>query len=394
MAAIVWAVFRFAAYVSYIRKLSTSLPGKLVMRIIHALFRMEFTGDFNGVEAHVLTLAEAQRARGHSILAVTNARSRFTELCGEHGIPTVIKPELKQPPGESANRETVDDLISMFADFNADVIHCHLGAAWYTIQAANIAQIPCVFTFHAGATGLRSHEHLRFSAIAVCTSLFERVRETLPPDIDLHLVRNGSRCPPAGIAGIRKTGGPNLMLVGSLVPEKGFDVAILSMSVLRKRLGQACPVLNIYGNGPAIWADYAKEMVEALDLTPLVLFRGHQPDILNNSTAGDILVVASRQETGPMVVVEAMSHGMPIVTTRVGEVSEMLPDSRYGRIIPVNSIMSLADGIESTLSDITNERFDADLLIARHRLYYSDIVMAERVDEIYALAIQKESIAK
>jgi glycosyltransferase involved in cell wall biosynthesis len=47
-----------------------------------------------------------------------------------------------------------------------------------------------------------------------------------------------------------------------------------------------------------------------------------------------------------LVVLEAMSRGMPIVAADVGGVNEMLPDQQYGRVVPVESITELADAID------------------------------------------------
>lgn len=45
----------------------------------------------------------------------------------------------------------------------------------------------------------------------------------------------------------------------------------------------------------------------------------------------------------------------------------MLPDRRYGRIVPVNSITALADAIDSMLADIASGQFDPDLLVKRQQ---------------------------
>jgi glycosyltransferase involved in cell wall biosynthesis len=85
-----------------------------------------------------------------------------------------------------------------------------------------------------------------------------------------------------------------------------------------------------------------------------------------------------------------MSRGIAIVSTEVGEVADMLPDPRYGRIVPVDSLVALADAMESLLSDITEGTFDPDLLIQRHRTLYTDEKMAERVEMAYEQARSDE----
>ena len=147
-----------------------------------------------------------------------------------------------------------------------------------------------------------------------------------------------------------------LISVARLEHIKGHDIAILAMVELKRRLGVDCPALNLYGAGK--WEEYLKEMVSVLRLDDVVRFHGVHLGILERCPATDILIVSSRMEAGPMVAVEAMSRGMPIVAFRVGEIEEMIPDRRYGYVVEKKSIKALADGIDSMLSDVRAGRFD------------------------------------
>jgi glycosyltransferase involved in cell wall biosynthesis len=162
------------------------------------------------------------------------------------------------------------------------------------------------------------------------------------------------------------------------------------MVELRRRLGEACPFLNIYGDGPI--RKYLTEMAAVLGLSDIVRFHGFKSGVLEHCPSSDILVMTSRLETGPLVVLEAMSRGMPIVATDVGEVANMLPDRRYGRVIPLDSVMALADAIESLLADIAGGLFNPDLLIERHRSLYSTEKYAERTEAAYNQILLNSSV--
>ena len=82
---------------------------------------------------------------------------------------------------------------------------------------------------------------------------------------------------------------------------------------------------------------------------------------------------------------------MPIVATDVGEVARMMPDSRYGRVAPKDSVIPLADAIEALLTDIADGRFDRDLLIERHRSLYSIEKFAERTEAAYSQILVNSS---
>jgi glycosyltransferase involved in cell wall biosynthesis len=180
-------------------------------------------------------------------------------------------------------------------------------------------------------------------------------------------------------------------MAGDLHPRKGIDVLILAMVELRRRLGPACPILNIYGDGFA--EKYLTEMTAVLGLGDIVRFHGFRLGILESCPGSDILVLPSRDEVSPLVVLEAMSRGMPIVATDVGEVANMLPDGRYGRVVPKDSVMPLADAVELLLEDIAGGRFNPDLLIERHRSFYSIEKFAERTETAYRQILLNSSAA-
>jgi glycosyltransferase involved in cell wall biosynthesis len=318
-------------------------------------------------------------------------------MCHRRGIPVAVMAQGFKQEGLSGGlpaEQTMHRLGSQFRDFSADVIHCHdAQAAIQAIPAGNRAQIPAVLTIHFLEKGILNYLRfanglgMRFPVVCVCRSDYENLKANGMPDSNVYFIPNGTAAAsPTRSADASKTRQPNLMLVGILQPTKGIDVAILAMAELRRRRDERrdCPTLYIYGDtSDQSYKDFYVEMAELLGLSDVVQFCGMQPGILERCDSSDILVVASRMETGPLVVLEAMSRGMPIVATDVGEVADMLPDPRYGRIVPVNSIAALTDAIESLLSEISNGQFEPDLLIDRHRSLYTVERMAEGIEKIY-----------
>jgi glycosyltransferase involved in cell wall biosynthesis len=382
--------------------LSSTITDNGPMRIVHVLNSDET--NIRGIATHVLCLAVAQQARGASILIVIDRPGVFVQMCHQRGIPVAVMAQELRPdglPGALPSEKAMQGLAKQFRDFNAELIHCHdLQPAAQAIPAGNRLQIPCIFTSHGDVRAtldrLRFAKSLgmRFKIIAVCRADFERLKESSGmPETDIYYVPYGTQsASPAGPGEAFKSHRPNLILVGVLEPRKGIDVAIMAMAELRRRRGQACPTLSIYGeSSEKLFYAYYREMVELSGLSDIVRFCGVQPGILERCPSGDILIVPSRAETGPIVVLEAMSRGMPIVASDVGDVAEMLPDPRYGRVIPVMvgarfewvSIAALTDAIESLLSEIADGRFDPDLLIDRHRSFYTVERMTESIDIIY-----------
>jgi glycosyltransferase involved in cell wall biosynthesis len=361
------------------------------MRITHLVNGS--TEGIVGVERRVLYLATAQKARGSSVTVVVDHPGLLAEACDQHGVPVVVVQSLTQDCGFLEPVENaIQDLIIQFKSTAAELIHCHtLPVAAQAIPAGNQIKVPCVLTFNGPGLLMAARDAgLRFASILVTRARFEELKKSGMPDV--YYVPNGTSA--ASLARPAETGPsgrPNLIFVGSMIARKGVDVAIHAMAELRQRLGPDCPTLNIYGDGEQ--ARYLKEMVTVLHLQDIVRFWGFQSDILDHCPSTDVLVMSSRSETGPQVVLEAMSRGMPIAASDVGEVAEMLPDPRYGRVVPVESIVALADAIESLLSDIADGEFNPDSLMERHRSRYSDEIMAERIEAVYQQVLLDNSSA-
>lgn len=138
---------------------------------------------------------------------------------------------------------------------------------------------------------------------------------------------------------------PRLAVIGRLSPEKGVDVMLHACALLQQR-GFAHSLL-IAGEG----AEQARleSMVRTLALDECVKFIGHVHNVRFIYEAIDLLVIPSRSEGLPNVLLEALGHGRPVVATRVGAVPEVLTDA-VGVIVPPGSPEALAQGVVDVLA--------------------------------------------
>jgi glycosyltransferase involved in cell wall biosynthesis len=276
-----------------------------------------------------------------------------------------------------------EDLRLLFKNSDVEVIHSHLmHLAVKAADAGNKIGVPCVYTHHR-YKGFKP-PRLGFPTITVSRNSFEQLKSSGFPEDDLYYIPSGTKVIPRVTS---ESNHPSLVWVGRLEYIKGPDLAILAMAVLKRRYGSECPELNVYGEGSL--DGHLKDIVSALDLGDKVRFHGVQPGILERCPATNILVMSSREEAGPLVAVEAISRGMPIVATLVGEIEQIIPDRRYGHIVLNGSIISLADGIGSMLSDVRAGRFEPGFPIERHLALYTVEKMAERVDSVYRNLINR-----
>lgn len=136
---------------------------------------------------------------------------------------------------------------------------------------------------------------------------------------------------------------PTLGVVGRMSPEKGVDVFIEAAARLRSRgvtFGAA-----LAGDGPEREALEAR--VRSAGLQDRIRFLGPVSRMREFYEAIDLLVIPSRSEGLPNVLLEALDAGLPVISTRVGSVPEVLEGSNAGILVETGSPDALADAIES-----------------------------------------------
>jgi glycosyltransferase involved in cell wall biosynthesis len=209
--------------------------------------------------------------------------------------------------------------------------------------------------------------------------LYRRV--VAPPRGIVRVVRNGIadvEFEPA----VARTDATDIVCVGELRPVKAIDVLIDALAILQ-RSGRRVSV-TIAGEGP----DAAKLQAQAtrIGLADQIRFIGHCP-ARTAFTMGRMLVIPSRAESLPYVVLEAAAAGVPIIASNVGGVPEIFgPQS--DRLIPPDDIDALVAAIAAALDDPDGMRSAAQVLKARVRNEFSLCAMVQ-----FNLAAYREAIA-
>jgi len=118
---------------------------------------------------------------------------------------------------------------------------------------------------------------------------------------------------------------------------KGPDVFVKTLDKLKDSI----PKLHVLISGPA--RGYLKTELGKRNIPFTHHSFKHYPDISKLYQALDVYLVASRQEGGPKAVLESMSSGVPLVTTRVGQAMDMVVDGQNGYMTAVEDTEGLAD---------------------------------------------------
>ena len=146
-----------------------------------------------------------------------------------------------------------------------------------------------------------------------------------------------------------------ILFVGRLVEWKGVDTLIRSITLVRKAIPDAR--LTIVGEGP--FRDSLQRIMQDAGLTDAVRFYGRATDDdlkkLYDST--EVFVLPSRKYQGlimeglGVVLLEAMSHGVPVIGSNVGGIPDIIVDGENGFLVPEQRPDILAEKIVQLLSD-------------------------------------------
>ncbi len=178
----------------------------------------------------------------------------------------------------------------------------------------------------------------------------------------------------------------HLCYLGVLIPRKGVSDLLDAMRLLLDRPDLPRPIrLTVVGSGEE--ADLLARKCRELHLSNYVTFAGWTSGIEKQSQLlnSQCFILPSYNEGLPVAILEALSCGLPVVTTNVGSINEAVADGVNGYFVPVHEPQALADAIFRVISskehwqelsagakNTARQRFDEQLLFkTAENLYLS-----------------------
>ncbi|MFS8666238.1 MAG: glycosyltransferase, partial [Limnochordales bacterium] len=246
--------------------------------------------------------------------------------------------------GIGAFRRGLRDLVE---EMRPDVIHVHAGPELTMLVRTVTRSIPVVLTVHA-FHGRHAEANYRLAGwlarlgraqrvIAVAHSDARLLRTGGLREPRMQVIHNGVPDPGAEAIDWRRELGwppevPVVGAVGRLEPAKGFDVLLDALARLRPSDYPAPPHLVIVGDGSE--KDNLQRQAQKLGLAERVHFAGFRDDSARAFGGFDVTVIPSRQDGLPLVCLEAMAAGCPVIASDAGGLPEMVQDGATGRIVP------------------------------------------------------------
>lgn len=269
-----------------------------------------------------------------------------------------------------------------------DVIHVHYPVTSFIASLwRRLTGTPFVTTYHISGIPRHPLNRTANAAIAISSELRSEIEERFGYDSrDVHLVYNGVdpqrfRVPTPNEKAVARA---NLGLdsteiviafVGSFDKRKGLDILLKALAAI-KELGAH---LLLVGDGDTEWLQSCIQNNTVEELVQIVPFR----DPVGVYWASDIFVLPSRREGFPLVTVEAMMTGTPVIRSDVEGATEQISHGETGLLFPSEDADALASHLRQLINSPGQRQALAQAGARDARKRFPLDVMAKSTAQVY-----------
>ena len=356
------------------------------MKILHT----ESSLGWGGQEIRVLTEARGVARAGHEVLLAAPPEARITAEAERFGVAVE-----RLPIGRKGVKGVVA-LRRLLARRAFDVVNAHSSTdAWLAaIAGATLGQAPpLVRTRHISAPLPRNAatrwlytratvrivttgERLRAQVVAETGVDAARV-VSIPTGIDLARFRPGEPASARAALGL-DAAGPLVGIVATLRSWKGHRYLLEAIAGMARKDVR----LAIVGDGPQRSALEAR--AAELGIGERVRFAGNQDDVAPWLHAFDLFCLPSYANEGvPQALMQAMACGLPVVSTPVGSIDEIVSDGTTGVLVAPEDAAALKGAIERLLGDEGARRALGERAAATARERFGEARMVERMLAVF-----------
>jgi glycosyltransferase involved in cell wall biosynthesis len=341
------------------------------MRVARVITRL----NVGGPGRHAILLTAGMDPARFATTLITGVAGEeegdLSKLARASGIEPLVIPELRRSIHPARDLVALIKLVRIFRDLRPDLVHTHMAKAGALGRAAaRLSGVPIsVHTFHGHV--LEGYFHpavaqmfcwierglgrgtdrivtisprLREDILAMGIGRPERT-EVIPLGLDLarfHAVPSARLRQALGLPGDT----PLLGIVGRLVPIKDHPTLFQAMGLLEASVD--APHLVVVGDGER--REELQRLAHDLRLDTRIHFLGWREDLEAILGELDVVICCSRNEGTPLALIEAMAVGVPVLSTDVGGVGDVVSHRETGWLVPPGDPSALAQAIRDLMA--------------------------------------------
>jgi glycosyltransferase involved in cell wall biosynthesis len=370
------------------------------VRILHAIARL----NVGGAALSVLELAAEQQRRGHDVLVVAGrippGEESMEHLADELGVAHEHLPALQRELSPRRDVAAIRRLRALLRSRRPDVLHTHTSKAGAAGRIAALVAgtgrpAAVVHQFHghvlaeyfspARERAFRLVERGLALGTGAVIAVSDEVRDDLlrlriAPADKIHVVRYGFDLD-------RRVGHPATDL--GLDPQAFVAGWAGRLTAIKRpadlvRVAAAVDGLTLLLAGDGELRADVETLAGELAVADRVRLLGYVDDVASVYAASDVFLLTSANEGTPVVAIEALAAGVPIVATDAGGTRSVVDDGETGLLAPVGDVETLAGHVGGLRDD---ERLRTELGAEgarRMRDRFSTARMADDVERVYA----------
>jgi len=356
------------------------------MHILMVLDSLQVAGG----ERHAVDLACALAARGHTVAVACASGGALQHVLAQNHIAVHVL--LDRAVKRRVSARFAVRLRQFLNDNHVDLVHAHMyaSAAASALAVAGGA-VPFMTTEHsqAGWRGVVNRHVSRWvlGRAGACIAVSSGIRQRLIQVDHVHPSRVftiANAVVPAVHSGISPAGlfhgeRPLVGVVARLQPEKGVGV-FLEAAIRIQRVRPDCRFV-VVGDGPL--RERLERRAHQLDLCDCTQFLGFREDATAIISVLDVLVVPSLSEGTPLVVLEAMMAGVPIVASCVGGIPQQIRQGHEGLLVLARDPCALAQACLALLNAPDLAQRLAYRAQQRAMREFDHGTMVDRIESVY-----------
>jgi glycogen synthase len=321
-----------------------------------------FYPNIGGVEVLLMRLLPALRDRGHDILVVASHGVDTPRETAFDGIPVrrfdFRHALMRRDPAEIARVRA--EVAALKRQFAPDLVHLHFPGpdAFFHTATRDAHAAPTLLSLHTPLAGQRVGPRTLLGEVlesatwvtAVSRAMLDEALAMVPGLAGRSsLVYNGLPWPALAPRPL-DAGDPHLLVMGRMVREKGFDVAVDAFAMLAASHPRCR--LTLAGEGSMRAA--LEHQTAALGLSDRVRFTGWvHPDSISALVNEATVVLAPSRWNEPfgLVAVEAAQMARPVVASAIAGLNETVVHGETGLLVPPGDAAALARAVTALLDD-------------------------------------------
>lgn len=353
------------------------------------LLHTEASLGWGGQEIRLLTESQVMMARGHRVHLLCPAESRIATAATRYQVPLTVAP---------IGRKNVTGLLAVrahLARYKPDVVVTHSSTdSWLVALAAQTMAKPApIVRLRHISTAVpdnwptrwlytRASRHIVTTGVAIRDQLINVNRypasqiTSIPTGIDLERFCPGDRSEARSQLRLPDDV-PIIGIVATLRSWKGHVYLFEAFQMLMQEWDGPLPRLLVVGDGPG--DENLRRLAGELGIGERVHFAGYQSDPVPWLQAMDVFCLPSYGHEGvPQALMQAMACGLPVISTPVGSIPEIIQPGQTGLLVTPKDSAALAVALKRLLQDgnLREPLREAALQTARQRFGMEQMALA------------------